>query len=272
MGIATPLASSDGILVADHQGHDIAAHLVRLERAKLRIKRQYARKLHAAADRAGAVTETGAFKKGVRIETSNRMRRAMDRLGKIERQIVGYRADWQRKQALQIVRENAVVVVEALTIQHMTRSAAGTSEAPGRNVRAKSALNRSILARGWGSMRQRLKSKAEEMCGRVIEVDPRHTSQTCPRCEHIDRDNRETQAQFACVACGYTGHADIVGALNILARGLSAGALPAAGRGGFATGSAPSGAAMVVIALASCPMRPISTSANAAGSSVRYTD
>ena len=125
MGVVSPLASSDGCLVMDHQGHDIARHVARLERAKLRVRRQYARKLHAVADRAGAVTATGGFKKGVRIETSNRMRRAMDRLNKIERQIVGYRADWQRKQALQIVRKNKVVVVEALTVKNLTRSAAG---------------------------------------------------------------------------------------------------------------------------------------------------
>lgn len=242
MGVVNPLSTSDGRHVTSHQGHGIAAHLARLEQRKLRVKRQYARKLHAAAERSGAVTATGAFKKGVRIENSNRMRRLNDRLNKIERQIIGFRADWQRKQALQIVRQSEIVVVEALSIKNMTRSAAGTIEVPGRNVRAKSALNRAILARGWGSMRQRLKSKAEELCGRVLEVDPSYTSQTCPRCEHTARDNRKTQAQFMCVACGYTEHADIVGATNILARGLSAGALPAAGRGGLATGSVPSGA------------------------------
>ncbi|MGN6317269.1 zinc ribbon domain-containing protein, partial [Trinickia sp.] len=32
-------------------------------------------------------------------------------------------------------------------------------------------------------------------------------------------DNRTTQAKFACVECGYEENADVVGALNILARG-----------------------------------------------------
>lgn len=241
LGVVNPLTTSDGEFVTHHQGHEIRSHLVRLERRKLRAKRQYARKLRAAAKRAGALTETGSFKKGVRLEPSNRMRRLVERQNKIDRQIVGYRADWQRKTALDIARQSEIVVVEALTIKNMTASAAGTVDNPGRNVRAKAALNRALLARGFGSMRQRLKTKAEELCGRVIEVDPAHTSQTCPSCGQASRENRKTQAQFACTNCGYTEHADVVGAMNILHRGISAGAPPAAGRGGFATSSPPSG-------------------------------
>jgi predicted RNA-binding Zn-ribbon protein involved in translation (DUF1610 family) len=74
-------------------------------------------------------------------------------------------------------------------------------------------------------MRQRLKTKAEEFGGQLIEVDPAYTSQTCPSCGHVNRDNRKTQAQFSC-NCGFSEHADIVGATNILARGFSAGAPP----------------------------------------------
>lgn len=241
MGVANPLATSDGELITHHQQHDITKHLVRLERRKLKAKRQYARKLRAAAKKAGALTETGAFKKGVPIPNSNRMRRLIERQNKIDRQIVGYRADWQRNRAREIATHSEIIVVEALTIRNMTASAAGTAEQPGRNVRAKSKLNRSILARGWGSMRARLKSKAEELGGQVVEVDPAYTSQTCPRCHHTHRDNRKTQADFECVECGFRQHADIVGAMNILERGMSAGAPPAAGRGGLATGSQPSG-------------------------------
>ncbi len=40
-----------------------------------------------------------------------------------------------------------------------------------------------------------------------------------PRCEHISKDNRKTQAQFECVDCGYKNNADVVGAINILERG-----------------------------------------------------
>ncbi len=72
---------------------------------------------------------------------------------------------------------------------------------------------------------------------RVVAVDPRHTSQGCPRCGHTARENRRSQALFRCTACGFqhnegvaVGHtgfagnlADWVAAYNIAlrARGCS---------------------------------------------------
>jgi putative transposase len=55
--------------------------------------------------------------------------------------------------------------------------------------------------------------------GEVIAVNPRHTSQTCPECGHVSKANRLHQALFSCTACGYSYHADVVAARNILARG-----------------------------------------------------
>ena len=53
-----------------------------------------------------------------------------------------------------------------------------------------------------------------------MTVNPRNTSRTCPVCGHVSADNRTTQAKFACVSCGHQAHADVVGAINILARGM----------------------------------------------------
>jgi putative transposase len=36
----------------------------------------------------------------------------------------------------------------------------------------------------------------------------------------MSKFNRLTQAKFLCVDCGYENHADVVGAINILERGL----------------------------------------------------
>jgi putative transposase len=66
-----------------------------------------------------------------------------------------------------------------------------------------------------------LASKAESAGRTVVAVDPRNTSRTCPECGHCTASNRVTQADFACVACGYTGHADVVGAMNVLRAGLA---------------------------------------------------
>jgi Putative transposase DNA-binding domain len=95
----------------------------------------------------------------------------------------------------------------------MTASAKGTEEAPGRNVRAKAGLNREILARSWYQVQQLASYKT-----RVVIVPARHTSQQCPRCGHVDPANRPERALFQCVACGLTGHADVVASINIRGR------------------------------------------------------
>jgi putative transposase len=55
--------------------------------------------------------------------------------------------------------------------------------------------------------------------GGVLKVNPKHTSQSCPCCGHVSKDNRSTQVEFTCVNCGYNQNADFVSALNVLARG-----------------------------------------------------
>src|SRR5579859_168800 len=52
----------------------------------------------------------------------------------------------------------------------------------------------------------------------VVLVDPRHTSQTCLACGHVDRANRPSQARFECIVCGFAGPADAVAACVIAAR------------------------------------------------------
>ncbi len=59
----------------------------------------------------------------------------------------------------------------------MSKSAKGTAEQPGRHVRAKSGLNRSILAQGWYEMRRQLEYKQRWRGGQVLAVPPAYTSQ-----------------------------------------------------------------------------------------------
>ena len=107
----------------------------------------------------------------------------------------------------------AVVVMEDLDKSAMTRSAKGTEAAPGRNVRAKAGLNREILARNWYQLQQYTAYKTQ-----VVTIPAPHTSQQCPRCGHVDKANRPKRDLFRCVACGLSGHADIVAAQNIRGR------------------------------------------------------
>ncbi|MCY4520704.1 MAG: transposase, partial [Caldilineaceae bacterium] len=113
--------------------------------------------------------------------------------------------------------------------------AKGTREAPGTNVKAKSGLNRVILASGWGQLERKLAYKA----GHVAQVDPASASQPCSRCGHVAQATRPSQAVFACQACGWALNADHNAAINILVRaGLPSVPVPARGTGAAARGGA----------------------------------
>ena len=81
----------------------------------------------------------------------------------------------------------------------MSKSAKGTVENPGTNVKAKAGLNRVILNAGWG----RFNTYCDYKFGNVILVDPKYTSQRCNQCGHTDKVNRKTQSKFKCMACGH---------------------------------------------------------------------
>jgi transposase len=120
------------------------------------------------------------------------------------------RKDWCEKVSTDLALRFDVIRVEDLQITNMTRSAKGTVEQPGRNVRRKAGLNRRIAESGWG----RLEQKAP---GRVERVKPHFTSQRCSACGLVDAKSRESQARFRCIACGYTLNADVNAARNIAA-------------------------------------------------------
>lgn len=65
----------------------------------------------------------------------------------------------------------------------------------------------------------RIEQLAQENRVRLVKVDPRNTSRTCPQCGLVSAENRRGE-RFQCVSCNYTGDADYVGALNVLARTL----------------------------------------------------
>ena len=82
-----------------------------------------------------------------------------------------------------MVRRFDVIRVEDLQIGNITRSATGTRDNPGRNVRQKAGLNRGILGSGWVLPVCRLEEKAP---GRVEKVSPAFTSQRCSACGQVD--------------------------------------------------------------------------------------
>jgi putative transposase len=143
---------------------------------------------------------------------SNRCNRVKTAIGRIKARDTDRRRDWVEQTSTRLARRFDVIRVEDLKIKNMVRSARGTIAAPGRNVRAKAGLNRSIHAAGWGQLVTRLEHKAP---GRVERVDPAYTSQICHACGHRAAESRESQAAFRCRACGHVDHADVNAAKNI---------------------------------------------------------
>ena len=129
------------------------------------------------------------------------------------------RRDYLHKISTKICKSHAMIVIEELQVKNMSKSAKGDKESPGKNVKAKSGLNRGILDQGWGIFGSMLDYKIEELGGQLVKVPPHHTSQICPCCKHQAKENRKTQSRFVCEDCGHAANADDVGALNILARG-----------------------------------------------------
>jgi putative transposase len=145
---------------------------------------------------------------------SGRRLRVKAAIARLKARETDVRKNWVEKASTDLARRFDVIRIEDLRITGMTRSARGTPDKPGRNVRQKAGLNRGILASGWGLLERRVRDKAP---GRVEKISPAYTSQQCSACRHVAANSRESQAAFRCMACGYADNADVNAAKNIAA-------------------------------------------------------
>lgn len=151
-------------------------------------------------------------------------RAAARKVAKLHARIRRQRLDHHHKAANELVRDNDVIAYEQLNTAAMTKAPVPRPDPDNEGMflangaAAKTGLNRRILDAGWGIFLSILANKAESAGRRVIPVDARNTSRTCPQCGHVAPENRVTQAKFECTACGHAANADHVGALNVLNR------------------------------------------------------
>ena len=151
------------------------------------------------------------------VKGSNRRKDTKKKLAKVSRKIANIRKNWIHQTTKKIAGKCGTMIVEDLKVKNMTASAKGTIENPGKNVKQKAGLNRAMLDTALGELRRGLEYK----CGRLIEVNPAYTSQTCSECGHTDKENRKTQARFLCVSCGFASNADTNAAMNIRRLGMA---------------------------------------------------
>jgi putative transposase len=134
------------------------------------------------AERDGLRAAQRSLARALRGRRSQRALKAKRLLAKRSRRLANRRRDRTHQVTAQLVRKHALIVTEDLAVRTMTRSARGTAEEPGRQVRQKAGLNRAILDTAPGSFLSQLACKAAEARSRLVLVDPRKRkpSQTCP--------------------------------------------------------------------------------------------
>nr|WP_241002964.1 RNA-guided endonuclease TnpB family protein [Streptomyces sp. CB01881] len=197
LGVSKPLALSDGTFRehGDWLKPKEADRLRRLERTRERQKRH---------------SKRGAC-------ASNRLNRTNRRIAALRARATRRAVNWQHETTTGIADRFGLVGVEALSITNMVTSAKGTVEEPGKNVRQKAGLNRSISGEAWGRTVTMLEYKLADRGGRLIKVPAPNTSLRCHACGLITKGSRETQSKFVCQnpRCCWSGNADTNGACNI---------------------------------------------------------
>ena len=207
------LALSNGEQIANPQFEK------RLERTKTIRQRRASRKKRGA-DPAGIQFPQ---ERGTAFRGSKNQKKAYQELARLDQKIVNQRTDYQWKVAHQLVRLADVIVLEDLNIKGMIKRCQPKQHEKGKYLKngqsAKRALNRLIRDCAWGKLKLKIQSVAEKFGCLVVEVNPKHTSQQCSVCGHIDKANRKGE-KFACVECGHIADADNQAAINIAKRGV----------------------------------------------------
>ncbi|MFM6324718.1 MAG: type V CRISPR-associated protein C2c8 [Microcystis sp.] len=158
-------------------------------------------------------------------DNSNNQRKTYAKLARVHEKIARQRKGRNAQLAHRVTSEYQTVILEDLNLKNMIAAAKPKEREDGdgykqNGKKRKAGLNKVLLDNAIGQLRTFIESKANERGRKIIRVNPKHTSQTCPNCGNIDKANRVSQSKFKCTSCGYEAHADQNAAANILIRGL----------------------------------------------------
>lgn len=150
---------------------------------------------------------------------SRRLHTTINQIAKLTTRRANRRADFTHKLTTYLAKNHGLIGIEDLRVKSMTKSAKGTTAKPGRSVRAKAGLNRSILDNAPGERRRQLEYKTRMYGSVLVAVPPFHTSQTCAKCGQVDPESRKGCGRlFACTRCGHEDDADHNASVEIEAR------------------------------------------------------
>lgn len=145
-----------------------------------------------------------------RTYQSTHTKSAKRRLKKMARQESRFRRDVNHCIAKQLVTHakdtQAALVLEDLTGIHD-------------RITVRKGQRNKHYSWSFSQLRQFVSYKATIAGVPVVFVDPRNTSRTCTKCGFVDKRNRRRQAEFSCLRCGYSVHADLNAARTLATRG-----------------------------------------------------
>lgn len=180
------------VATSDGEVHPAPRHREALQARIARASREHARKRKGSKNR----------------------EKARVRLAKIHRKVARQRAHYLHVLSARFAKSHGVVVLENLNVAGMMRG-----NCP-----------RGIASAGWSRFAEMLRYKLEWSGGKLVEVPAHYSSQQCSSCDHVDPKSRVSQAEFHCVVCGHSEHADINAAKTLKKRRASA---PGAAWGGY---------------------------------------
>ena len=102
--------------------------------------------------------------------------KTVEQLKRVEQKHQDSHRGYQHRVSTQLVKDHQIICIEDTAIRNLTRSAKGTAENPGHNVRQKAGLNRAILTQSWYGLRTKLEYKAKWYGPQFIEVPTHRTS------------------------------------------------------------------------------------------------
>ncbi len=126
-------------------------------------------------------------------------------------------ADINHQISKKIAQPNSLIGLENLThIRERTRSKSGKT-ASKKQRRA----NRNKAKWSFAELHSFVDYKAVLNNSLAVKIPAHYTSQCCPKCGHVSKENRPNKGlTFDCKCCGYKLHADLVGARNVALRAL----------------------------------------------------
>jgi putative transposase len=149
--------------------------------------------------------------------------KAGKRVAKLHQKVADQRSAYQWRVANRIVKKADCIVVEDLNIPGMKSRCKPSQDEKGRFLTngqaAKRGLNRAISDATWGDLISKIEYVAAKSGKVLVKVNPKHTSQTCSACGHVDKSSRDRE-KFICTSCGHIAHADKQAARNIKARAV----------------------------------------------------